>query len=104
MSGGSWNYVFCKIEDAAFELKRSECLYRRILGNQMELISKAMHDIEWVDSCDYSKGDEMKALKEAIEFDAARVGVEILHENLDTIIDQAQELKEQLKPTPEGSE
>jgi hypothetical protein len=29
----------------------------------LELVSEAMHDVEWVDSCDYGPGDELAAIR-----------------------------------------
>lgn len=68
MSGGSWDYLCFKIEDASDILKTSNCIKRKALGLLMEKVSKAMHDIEWVDSCDYGKGDEMAAIDDCLSY------------------------------------
>lgn len=62
MSGGSWDYLYSKLEDAANRLKADNCPHRRALGKKMQLMAEDMHDIEWVDSCDYSPGDELKSI------------------------------------------
>lgn len=66
MSGGSWDYLYCKLEDAADKLRCDKRPLRRALGVQMRLIARAMHDIEWVDSCDKSPGDEDAAIRSAL--------------------------------------
>lgn len=67
MSGGSYDYVCFKIQG----IELSGCLtnprraaFQKLLG----LVGKAIHDIEWVDSCDYGKGDEDKAIDECFAF------------------------------------
>lgn len=93
MSGGSWNYAYNDLERLAEKLCNERKLKRRVLGKLVWRLAQAMHDIEWVDSDDMSPGDEIKAIEEVLLFDPARVGVEILHENLDCIIDDAREWK-----------
>jgi hypothetical protein len=62
MSGGSWNYLYSKVDDMAGTLARSDDPLRRAFGEHLALVAEAMHDIEWVDSCDYGRGDEHKAI------------------------------------------
>lgn len=66
MSGGSWDYLYCKIEEAGYTLKASNDPLRRAFGAHMILVAKAMHDIEWVDSCDKANGDERAAIEAAL--------------------------------------
>lgn len=66
MSGGSWDYVYHRIEEIASNLKAEKSPLRRALGNHMDLITKAMHDIEWVDSGDMGQGDDAKAIRAAL--------------------------------------
>jgi uncharacterized cysteine cluster protein YcgN (CxxCxxCC family) len=67
MSGGSYDYVYSKIED--IELRNNHCDHRRAAFQKMlKLVAAAMHDIEWVDSCDYGKGDEHKAIDKVFSF------------------------------------
>lgn len=33
------------------------------LAGLLDLVSQAMHDVEWVDSCDYGQGDELAAIR-----------------------------------------
>ena len=66
MSGGSWDYVCYKVADAANALKNQACPYRQALGQHLVLVAEALHDIEWVDSCDKSPGDEIESIKKVV--------------------------------------
>jgi hypothetical protein len=68
MSGGSWDYVFYKFEDVAGKLKKEKIKIRRELGSLVHLVANALHDIEWVDSSDYSDGDDTKAIEKCLNF------------------------------------
>ncbi len=60
MSGGSMDYLYSKVEmDGVFRQTTPE---RRAFAKHLKLVVKALHDIEWVDSCDYSPGDETAAI------------------------------------------
>lgn len=63
MSGGSWDYAYVKFEDVASTLLNERCPLRRALGEHLELIAYAMHEIEWVDSCDKSEPSDTDAIK-----------------------------------------
>lgn len=67
MSGGSWDYLCYKVKDAAKQLCEEKCNHRKAFGKHLHLISEALHDIEWVDSCDLGRGDEIKAIMKCIE-------------------------------------
>ena len=57
MSGGSYDYVGYRIKD--IQLRGVETNRRRMAFQLLlKLVGEAMHDIEWVDSCDYGPGDE----------------------------------------------
>lgn len=67
MSGGSYDYAYRKIED--IELEKTKKNKRRLLFQKLlKLVAKAMHDIEWVDSSDYSDGDENEAIDACLNF------------------------------------
>lgn len=74
MSGGSWEYFFGRLDDVADRLKAESCPLRRALGSRLKLAATALHAIEWVDSCDRSKGSELDDIRAALgkdaEFDA----------------------------------
>jgi hypothetical protein len=52
MSGGSWDYLTYKVDEAADRLIASANARRRALGKHVRLVAKALHDIEWNDSGD----------------------------------------------------
>lgn len=55
------NYLYSRIEsDAVFSLHTPE---RRAFARHIQLVVKALHDIEWVDSSDYGPGDENEAIR-----------------------------------------
>lgn len=61
MSGGSMNYLYSKIEyEASFEENTPE---RKAFAKHLVKVAKALHDIEWVDSCDYGPGDDAEAIR-----------------------------------------
>lgn len=53
-------------EESAPIIARAKEL-REWFVKHLELVSKAMHDIEWVDSSDYGPGDEVTALEALID-------------------------------------
>ena len=67
MSGGSYDYLYSRVEEAADALAgRNPTPTRRAFAAHLRLVAKAMHDIEWVDSCDYCDGDEDAAIRACI--------------------------------------
>lgn len=66
MSGGSWDYYYQHLEDVAERLQRSNDALRVAFGKHLILCSRAMKDIEWVDSSDCSPGDEHEAIRKAL--------------------------------------
>lgn len=69
MSGGRYNYAFRHVEDAAQEIA-STTPEREAFCAHLRKVSKALHDIEWVDSCDYGTGDENAAILACIGAEA----------------------------------
>lgn len=65
MSGGSMNYVFADVERAAEMLapEQGDPSLWRAVHEHLELMAKALHDIEWVQSGDYGSGDETEAIE-----------------------------------------
>lgn len=65
MSGGSYNYAYQRVEDFAESLASSSperAAFKKLLVK----VARAMHDIEWVDSCDMGRGDEIPAIMECV--------------------------------------
>lgn len=67
MSGGSLDYVYDKVEDAAGNVRgrgtRSEHF---AFADHLEKVAKALHDFEWMLSSDTSPGSEIPAIMEVI--------------------------------------
>jgi hypothetical protein len=57
------NYLYSQVESANFRLHTPE---RRAFAKHLAKVAKALHDIEWVDSCDYGPGDENAAIMACI--------------------------------------
>lgn len=55
------NYLSSRIEnDATF---KTHTVLRKAFRKHLDKVINALHDIEWVDSCDYSDGDEDDAIR-----------------------------------------
>ena len=77
MSGGSWDYLFLKVQDAAEQLVCSRSAERRAFGRLLAKVATALHDIEWVDSSDYGPGDDLPAIRDALGCPKAAAGLEL---------------------------
>lgn len=100
MSGGSWDYVYSQFESVAYRLKSTSlehdtCELRRALGDKIAQIARALHAIEWVDSCDYANGDE-KELIAACFIDPKTTRAEQIGKVLDLLEDRVRKLKEEV--------
>ena len=89
MSGGSWDYAYQQFQEVGEMLCGSNAPLRRALGKRVLLIAKALHDIEWVDSNDYGKGDDVAAIEYAI-------GPNVANEVLAVVIEKAESVLEEL--------
>ncbi|MDY6845289.1 MAG: hypothetical protein SVW57_14520 [Thermodesulfobacteriota bacterium] len=89
MSGGSYEYLCYKIEEATRKLRQSKNPLRRAFGEKLQLFATAMHDIEWVDSGDYGTGEDEKAIKLALGENSDAL-------TLKEVLESAREIKEQL--------
>lgn len=81
MSGGSMYYLYRKVEDAEFEQDTPE---RKRFAEHLQKVAKALHDIEWVDSCDYGLGDEDEAIRACVGNDVQDL-VAVLREVLNLL-------------------
>jgi hypothetical protein len=85
MSGGSMNYLYSKLEcNATFSTHTPE---RRAFKEHLVKVSKALHDIEWVDSGDYGPGDENAAIRACLSQEQL----------LESVIEQAEEAMQNLR-------
>lgn len=67
MSGGSYDYLYLRVEDAANQLVSYRTTpERQAFAAHLRLVAQALHDIEWVDSCDMGPGDEDPAIRAVI--------------------------------------
>ena len=89
MSGGSMDYLYSKLEYATFKLDTPE---RRAFWAHTQLVSKALHDIEWVDSGDSSPGDENAAIMACI------TKSDVLTAAIETAREQVAELQRLIGP------
>lgn len=96
MSGGSYDYLYYKIEDAGRQLVRAEQPeYRRAFGQLLLKCAAAMHDVEWVDSSDYGPGDDKKAIMQCINpDDILRVSVEHAEAVMDSLVKTVEDTRQ----------
>lgn len=65
MSGGSLDYVFRKVEDAADSITHSsgcQSPRHKAFAKHLRLVARALKDVEWVLSGDSSTGDDHAAI------------------------------------------
>lgn len=94
MSGGSLNYVYSQVEDAAITVcTRSKTPLQRAFGIHLYKIARALHDLEWVMSGDYGPGDEDAAIRAcitpAMELEAATEHARNAMAELSEVIERA---------------
>ncbi len=84
MSGGSYDYAYCKLDEMAESVRARDNhrVTRERVAALIRKLSKIMHDIEWIDSGDYGDedwADVKKQLDEIGEFnEEARKSVETM--------------------------
>ena len=67
MSGGSLDYVCYKLDDAIDTIeKRATTVLQKAFAKHLKDVAKALHDLEWVYSGDYSDGDDVEALRKVV--------------------------------------
>lgn len=68
MSGGSMDYVYIRVREAADNIREREdstTLHKAFAGH-LDLVAEALHDLEWEQSGDYGEGDADKAIRSAM--------------------------------------
>lgn len=94
MSGGSYDYAFTRVQDMASAIRSRGNVtpLREAFADHLELVSMAMHAVEWVDSCDYKEGDEVekirKCLSKVVELEAATNRASKAMADLSAVLDQ----------------
>jgi len=66
MSGGSYNYAYCKVQDMADSLINQKEPFRQAFGKHLQEVAKAMKAVEWVDSCDCSYPHDLEAIEKVL--------------------------------------
>lgn len=90
MSGGSYDYVFRFIHDMSGDHRLiGGSPLRRAFAKHLELVAKAMHDVEWVDSCDNSPGFEDAAIKAVLGEGAELKELIVMGEEVRNSLDSA---------------
>lgn len=92
MSGGSLNYAYSQVENIAYEVQlRAENNLHRAFAKHLYLVATALHDLEWVLSSDYLRGDEVEAIRKVVsplqEIETAKESAKELIEELQLLID-----------------
>jgi hypothetical protein len=94
MSGGSLDYVYFKVDEAAHSIRsRSRNPLHHAFAKHLVKVSKALHDLEWVYSGDCCEPSEEKAIREVLhpsdEIESAKEEAEIALQNLERAIKNA---------------
>lgn len=58
MSGGSYNYMYCRINDEYVDR-----MFDSQLNSMMKDLVDVLHDLEWWQSCDYSEETYRESVK-----------------------------------------
>lgn len=66
MSGGSLDYFYSRVTETAERIQLSAEPLHQAFATHLHKVSTALHDLEWVWSCDKSPGDEKAAIMAVI--------------------------------------
>jgi hypothetical protein len=91
MSGGSWDYVYHRINEAGDRLCNEKDPLRRSLGKKVNELAEVMRTIEWVDSGDSSSPEDTDAIKAFLGGDVDREVLAVLTEDAKNLIKQLEE-------------
>lgn len=97
MSGGSLDYVSFRVEEAAATI-RARCPdpLHQAFATHLELVANALHECEWVLSCDTGPGDDEAAIRAVVspemEMAAAVAKAAIAASDLDHLLAKARAL------------
>ena len=97
MSGGSYSYAYVHVEGMGATLANSTNPLRAAFGLHLLAVAKAMHAVEWVDSCDWGEGDDVAPMRAvvspAMELSAALTNAEHAELELRRAIDLARKVQ-----------
>lgn len=97
MSGGHFSYCYSQVDSMAEELLRSKDPLHQAFGKHLFLVAKAMHDVEWVYSCDYGEGDDEAAILAVLQVPRPVATAQALSERLGEDIAKAKEILRQIQ-------
>jgi hypothetical protein len=92
MSGGSWDYFYCKLDEVSDQLCGDTDPLRRAFGFHLKDCANAMHDIEWADSSDIAKGEDRAAIEKALGMNAKAMEIKEARKDAEKAIEQLQHL------------
>lgn len=87
MSGGSLDYVYSRVEDAARILASSKDVVHQAFAKHLFKVAEALRAAEWVLSADYGPGDDHEAI----------LAVITPRDVLSSLIDDAEQTQAQLQ-------
>lgn len=102
MSGGSWDYFYGRLEEVASRLQCERDPLRKAFGSHLQKCAKALHDIEWVDSCDCGPGDDVKAIKAALGTDGPALVLSESRKQAEAAVEQLKAAQEAMENLPMG--
>lgn len=89
MSGGHFEYLYYKVEDAGRDLMRqNKTELQRAFGEHLLLVAQALHDSEWVLSGDYGDGDDEEAIKAVLGDKFESKALDVLLKDANKLIDK----------------
>lgn len=92
MSGGSYDYAFGRVNDMAEKLSNDKSSLRRAFASHLRRVGTAMHAIEWVDSGDFGKGEDIDAIKEVLGVHWDKDEIEVLIQDGNDLLDELTDL------------
>ena len=67
MSGGSLDYVYSRVQDAASSVRgQAKTALHLAFADHLDKVAGALHDLEWVWSFDSAEGDEVAAIEKIV--------------------------------------
>ena len=88
MSGGSLDYVYSKLDNAIYEMKkRATTNLEYAFIQHLQDTAKALHDLEWYYSGDYSEEQAMESIRKVISKE----------DELKIMVERAQNIRNELK-------
>lgn len=69
------DYIYSRVQEISFPLSSAR---RKIFYEHLQLVAKALHDIEWVDSSDCAPGDENAAIDECLKLELEKTRAVVL--------------------------